>query len=178
MMGHKSTVWTSVALTLSAAWKGLQREGSPASPFHISTAREVCQDSLYRFQASQLAAFFSKRGKLGPWRILTWESPPHLRSGPHFLLSYPPSLGCAMRIYTSSSTQLRHPPASTLPLCSLVPAQIPEGDVYTACSHVLTYLTLSTQLHPPPAALTRVSGDLAIAKFCGHSVALNHSYGI
>lgn len=66
------------------------------------------------------------------------------------------------------------PPASTLPPCSLFPAQIQERDIYTRSSHILISITLPTQPHPLLAAL-RVSDELAIAKSCGCSAALNHS---
>lgn len=73
-------------------------------------------------------------------------------------------------LHSAASPSSLHPPSSLS-----TPAQILERD---ACTHVLTFIALPTQPCPPPAAPTRGSGDLAVAKSCGHSAALSHSYGI
>lgn len=76
-----------------------------------------------------------------------WESLPHLCPGPSppsasapTLHHQPYSLLCTISSDTSSST---------LPLCSRFPTQIPERDVYTGCSDILTSITLPTHVHPP-----------------------------
>ena len=47
-----------------------------------------------------------------------WESPPQLRSGPHFIRSHSHSIRYALRIYANASTRLHRPPASALRLHS------------------------------------------------------------
>lgn len=95
-----------------------------------------------------------------------WESPHNCALGP--TLSAPtltpldmpsgfmqtPPLGCIAL----------QPPPSVFALCS-------SPDFRQRCLYSCPscFITLPTQPCPPPAAPTRVSGDLAVAKSCGHS---------
>lgn len=173
---HRSTVRTGVALTICSVVDGFREKGARPS---LSVPLQPRKSSRTISTASRLnyQLVFPPREGCTILEYLNAGEPPTSFSPTLHHQPFPPC-HCALSLCGSSSPWLLAPSSLHLPACSLVLVQLPERAVYTGCSHVLTSISLLIQLHPPLAALTRVSGDLAIAKSCGRSTALNHSYGI
>lgn len=86
-----------------------------------------------------------------------WESPHNCALGP--TLSAPThSIRYALRIYANASTGLHCPPASALRFALRSSPDFRQRCLYS-CPHLHHP---PTQPCPPPAASTRVSGDLAV----------------
>lgn len=123
---HGSTAWTSVALPPTTNWssRDLQKEGSPARPFHISIAREIFPVQppllpslttswlLLQERRAQSLKYFNvgqpPSSMLRPLLFLLWNFDPWMDS---LTCSTDPSLpsSCAISISTSYCHTPPHP---------------------------------------------------------------------